>query len=63
LSERETAMAGQRRPSQRQLMVFLQYQCRLGYYFETLSVFDGTFYQEHYARNENQKLVIRASVN
>ena len=57
------AWSGHRYSFQRELSIFSQYRCQLGHYFETLKTFEGEVYQEHYARSQDQKLVIRASLN
>jgi hypothetical protein len=57
------AWSGHRRSLQRELSIFSQYQCQLGHYFETLTVFEGEVYEEHYTPSQDQKLVIRASLN
>jgi len=57
------AWPGELHPYSREPDVFIQYRCGLGHYFETLSIFTGTIYQEHYIWSDEQKLDIRTSLN
>jgi len=57
------AWTGERYPPLHEPNVFAQYRCEQGHYFETLSIFDGTFYQEHYIPSGQRKSDIRSSLN
>ena len=57
------AWSGERHPAPHQPNVFAQYKCQQGHYFETLSIFNGTSYEEHYIPFREPKRDIRASMN
>jgi hypothetical protein len=57
------AWAGERHAPPHQPNLFLQYRCRHGHYFETLKIFNGTSYEEHYIPFGEPKRDIRASIN
>lgn len=43
------AWSGHRPPLHGEPNIITQYRCELGHSFQTVTIFDGTFYQEHYA--------------
>jgi hypothetical protein len=43
--------------------MFAQYRCTQGHYFETLKVFNGSTYEEHYVPFGEPKRDIRACIN
>jgi hypothetical protein len=57
------AWTGERHSSPYEPNVVAQYRWRQGHYFETLSIFDGNFYQKHYLSLVEPKWDIRASLN
>jgi hypothetical protein len=57
------AWVGGRNSSRQQPNVFAQYRCQKGHYFETLKIFNGTTYDEHYVPFGEPKKDIRTSVN
>jgi hypothetical protein len=57
------AWPGKRRRGSRQPDVFIQYRCEQGHYFETLSISNGTSYQEYYLPAGELRRVLRISLN
>ena len=57
------AWPGEIRPNFREPDVFIQYRCEQGHYFETLNIFNGIIYQEHYIWSDEPKLDVRSSLN
>ena len=54
---------GERHPPPHEPNVFAQYRCLQGHYFETLNIFNGTSYQEHYVPFGETKRDIRVYLN
>jgi hypothetical protein len=57
------ARVGKSRRPHKQPSLFVEYRCEQGHYFETISFFNGAYYEQHYVPATEKRLVVIASLN